>query len=233
MRADTSRELASRVETGFSFQESCLNWGGRWARVWTTVRFVEERAVAKWPAVHCAGHCQFYWRVMTCMQDTFARAAARPSARATIGYLVYKVMTPDPPWLRACLSHISCLPAFRRYTEAAIKCGKISQIVRCRGSSAANICGKSAVNICEMCGKSAVNICKMCGKSTANICEMCGKSAVNICDMCGKSAVNICEMCGKSAANICEMYGKSAANICEMCGKSAVNFFQLCRFCVL
>ena len=34
-------------------------------------------------------------RVLVCMQDTFARAthsAARPSARATIGYLVYKVL---------------------------------------------------------------------------------------------------------------------------------------------
>ena len=27
MRAETSRELESRVETGFGFQESCLNWG--------------------------------------------------------------------------------------------------------------------------------------------------------------------------------------------------------------
>ena len=33
-------------------------------------------------------------RVVCCMQDTFARAthSARPSARATIGYLVYKVV---------------------------------------------------------------------------------------------------------------------------------------------
>ena len=38
------------------------------------------------------------WLVLHCMHDTFARAthsayaAARPSARATIGYLVYKVL---------------------------------------------------------------------------------------------------------------------------------------------
>ena len=31
-----------------------------------------------------------------CMQDTFARARTRPSARATIGYLVYNYYTPFP-----------------------------------------------------------------------------------------------------------------------------------------
>ena len=46
----------------------------------------------------------------TCMQDTFARAthsAARPSARATIGYLVYNLNTVKPS---ACDDKVSCIP---------------------------------------------------------------------------------------------------------------------------
>ena len=36
----------------------------------------------------------FEYKCLACMQDTFARAthSARPSARATIGYLVYKCL---------------------------------------------------------------------------------------------------------------------------------------------
>ena len=49
MRAETSRELESRVETGFSFQESGLNWGralgksargAKWPAVQATVNFI-------------------------------------------------------------------------------------------------------------------------------------------------------------------------------------------------
>ena len=33
-----------------------------------------------------------YCILIACMQDSFARARTRPSARATIGYLVYKLI---------------------------------------------------------------------------------------------------------------------------------------------
>ena len=46
---------------------------------------------------------------IVCMQDTFARAAARPSARATIGYLVYNCHT------RAWPKAISALKTYKMF----------------------------------------------------------------------------------------------------------------------
>ena len=37
------------------------------------------------------GYKRTYGSIYLCMQDSFARARTRPSARATIGYLVYKI----------------------------------------------------------------------------------------------------------------------------------------------
>ena len=40
-----------------------------------------------------------------CMQDSFARARTRPSARATIGYLVYKAYAAARPSARATIGY--------------------------------------------------------------------------------------------------------------------------------
>ena len=37
--------------------------------------------------------------ILICMQDSFARARTRPSARATIGYLVYKILITNNHWI--------------------------------------------------------------------------------------------------------------------------------------
>ena len=46
---------------------------------------------------------------MDCMQDSFARARTRPSARATIGYLVYNAMEVLPTSRNLRKSYLDCL----------------------------------------------------------------------------------------------------------------------------
>ena len=56
------------------------------------------------------------WRLYVCVQDTFARARTQPSARATIGYLVYKL---NVYYMSGCRAHVSWLPD--RFQQAAFK----------------------------------------------------------------------------------------------------------------